>query len=85
MPRWIRADGVLWRHSLGELIALGDGEPVRLNPTCAVLWEHLAEPATTDELAATLAERFDTEPTAIAADVSTVLDHLADHGLVIRR
>lgn len=85
MHRWARADQVLWRHSLGELVALGDGEPVRLNATCAALWERLAEPATTDELTADLAHRFGVDPEAIDAEVSAVLRHLADLGLVTRR
>lgn len=82
MPRWVRADGVLWRHSLGELVALGDGEPVKLNSTCAVLWEHLTEPATTGEIIAILAERFEAEPAAIGEDVAAILGHLAKQGLV---
>lgn len=86
--RWSRAGGVLWRHSFGELIALGDGvgdRPVRLNATCAALWHHLAEPASIDELVGDLAARFDTEPAAIEHEVSAVLSHLADLGLVVRR
>lgn len=86
--RWVRADGVLWRHSFGELVALGCGaedQPVRLNSTCAVLWHRLAEAATTAELVSELAARFDAEPEAIGDEVLAVLGHLADLGLVIQR
>lgn len=85
MERWSRADDALWRHSVGELIALGDGEPVRLNATGAVLWQQLAEPATTHELAIDLADRFDTTPDDIVDEVAAVVRHLADLGLVTKR
>lgn len=88
--RWARADSALWRHSLGDLVALGEGEPVRLNATSATLtsatlWDCLAQPAATAELTAALAERFGTEPDETRAQVEAVLHHLAEFGLVTKQ
>lgn len=55
-----------------------------LNPTGSRLWEWLASPATPQDLAAALRERFPTLTREDALrDVSAFLDELARHGAVV--
>ena len=83
--RWRRADDALWRIVPGSLLALGpgaDAEPQRITGPAVEAWTLLAHPHTTDELTASLAETFATDPTTIADDVAGLLADLAEHGLV---
>ena len=55
-----------------------------LNPAGSRLWERLATPATPQDLAAALRERFPTLTREDALqDVSTFLDELTRHGAVV--
>ena len=55
-----------------------------LNPTGSRLWERLATPATPQDLAAALRERFPTLTREDALqDVFTFLDELTRHGAVV--
>jgi Coenzyme PQQ synthesis protein D (PqqD) len=55
-----------------------------LNPTGSRLWERLANPATPQDLAAALQERFPTLTREDALrDASSFLDELTRHGAVV--
>jgi len=82
--RWCRGAGVLWRHSLDAVLLLPPGapDPVTLAGTGCALWELLEGSASTAELIAALAIRFDAEPAAVASDLEPVLDELQQLGAI---
>ena len=82
--RYRRNDRVLWRRTGdGALLALPDEEGFeRLSPSGAAVWELLAEPTTTPEVVAELAELFDASPDTIARDVDALLELLVRRGLI---
>jgi hypothetical protein len=55
---------------------------LKLNATAAALWELLAEPRTTQDLAGALAERHGIEAAIAARDAGAFLDALYARGLV---
>ena len=79
---WSRRDDVLWRRSLDAVILLPSGadEPVTLPDTGAIVWDLLEEPATFDDLVATLAEVYGAEAGVIAADITPLLAELQSLG-----
>jgi hypothetical protein len=84
MTRWVRADEVLWRDNLDQvvLLPLDSTEPVLLSPTGAVLWDLLATPTATDALVAELAEFFDGDPGEVERGVGAVLADLEERKAV---
>ena len=68
---WRRRDDVLWRRSLDAVILLpvGADEPITLPGTGAAVWDLLEEPASLDELVATLAEAYEEDPAVVEHDV----------------
>ena len=81
---WRRRDAVSWRRSIDAVVlqAAGADEPVALPGTAAAVWDLLAEPATVDELVATLAEVYGESPDAIVDDVTGLLERLTALGAV---
>jgi Coenzyme PQQ synthesis protein D (PqqD) len=79
---WRRRDDVLWRRSLEAVILLpaGADEPLTLPDTGAIVWDLLEEPATFDELVATLADVYNTDATTIATDITPLLTELQTRG-----
>ena len=71
----------------GELVMMGheQGEYYGLKDVAASLWEHLAEPRTTEELCALVADEYDVSADACRADVVAFLDELAGKDLIERR
>lgn len=55
---------------------------ITLNDSGAYLWELLEEEHTADELAAALAERFNTTPEQALADVNTFLNQIGELGML---
>lgn len=55
-----------------------------LNTTAARLWECLAEPKTTVELATTLRAQFKTTGAGVEDDVVSVMNELEGLGLIVR-
>lgn len=55
---------------------------ITLNDSGSYLWELLEEERTADELAAAVAERFDTTPARARADVDTFLNQIGELGVL---
>jgi hypothetical protein len=68
----------------GELVMMGQeqGEYYGLRDVAASIWRHLAEPRTTDELCALVAEEYDVSPEHCRDDVRAFVDELVDKDLV---
>ena len=83
----VRSPATLWRTGpFGTvLLAPGDAEPQALDATAALVWGALADPVTVGDLAADLAHAFDADPTAIAADLTPLLDAWVASGAVEAR
>ncbi|MEZ5145405.1 MAG: PqqD family protein [Acidimicrobiales bacterium] len=85
--RWRRAPDALWRESPDALIVkapVSDVEPVAVSGAAAHLWDLLAEPHTTDELAEALAELHHADADVVRTDIEPVLASLCDHHVVER-
>lgn len=82
----LRSDGLFWRPSGGEVIAL-DAQSSRYysaNPTAATLWERLQEGATEAGLADSLCERYAVDREVAESAVASFLEELASRGLLER-
>lgn len=78
--RWVRADPVVWRRSLDQVVLLppAAGEPMALSGAAVAAWELLAQPQPLAALVATLAELYDVRPEAIEPDVAALLTRLRE-------
>lgn len=74
-PRWRRRPDVFWRRIDAGLLLLpaGAAEPVLLDGSAPVMWELLAEPATTADAVSVLAEVYGLTESAIGTDVEQFL------------
>ena len=82
----LRSDGLFWRPSDGEVIAL-DAESSRyylVNPTAATIWERLQDGATEADLADSLCERFAVERDVAESAVTSFLEEMEARGLLER-
>lgn len=84
---FVRRPGLHAVEMDGELVMMGheQGEYYGLKDVAASLWEHLAEPHTTEELCARVADEYDVTADACRADVVAFLDELAGKDLIERR
>ena len=84
---FVRRPGLHAVETDGELVMMGheQGEYYGLKDVAASLWEHLADPRTTDELCALVADEYSVTPQGCRADVVAFLDELAAKDLVERR
>jgi coenzyme PQQ synthesis protein D (PqqD) len=64
------------------LLDVEDGVAVRLNPTGAWIWGRLEEPARVEELARSLAERFEIEEARALDDVVAFAREMTRRGLL---
>lgn len=82
MPR--RADDAAWRMVDGEMIVVSAsrGSILALNPTAALVWERADGTVSVDDLARGLAEEYEIDPAAAAADIDEFLDELRGEGLL---
>ena len=80
----LRDDGVFWRESEGEVVALDadSSRYVAANPSAAVLWKRLREGATEADLVDALCERYKVSREAAQADVAAFVEELASRGLL---
>lgn len=92
MSRYVRAPGVVARNVAGELVLVSTapvsaggraGEFLVLNESAETLWARLEQGATSEELCATLLERFDVSADEAAEDVGSFLGALRDCGVVV--
>ena len=83
-PTVSRDEGVLAQRVLADTLLLdpATGSYTRLNESGALLWDALARPASVDELAARLAERYGLEAQRATADAERFVASLADRGMV---
>ena len=80
----LRADGLFWRETKGEVVAL-DAEASRYfaaNPTAAALWKRLSEGATEAHLVDTLCERYRVSRETAEADVAAFVGELSQRGML---
>jgi hypothetical protein len=68
----------------GELVMMGQeqGEYFGMRDVAASIWQHLAEPRTSDELCALVAEEYDVTLEGCRDDVAAFLDELIGKDLV---
>lgn len=64
------------------LMRLSDGDFFALDGTGRIIWQAIDGTRARDEIVALLAERFDSDPAALAGDVDRFLAELVDAGLV---
>ncbi|WP_341718061.1 PqqD family protein [Micromonospora sp. FIMYZ51] len=82
----IRADRVVWRTAGDEAVLLDTAQSVyfALGPSAALLWPHLVDGATADELTRELVARAPVDRERAAADVRQFLTDLESAELVGR-
>jgi hypothetical protein len=82
--RWLRADNVLWRDNLDQVVLAPPhgGEPRVLPITGALVWDLLASPVTTASVVQRLSEWFGADPLEVERDVRALLDDLEAQGFV---
>jgi hypothetical protein len=80
----LRADGVFWRETGGEIVALDTASSryFAANPSAATLWKRLGQGATEADLVDALCERYAVSRDVAQADVSAFLEQLASRGLL---
>ena len=81
---WVRRRDVGWRVALDALVLLpaGRSDPVTVAGSAPAVWDLLAEPRSTRELADRLAERFGADAAMIEADLALLLPQLRDLGAI---
>ena len=82
---WVRRGDVGWRVTLDGLVLLPPrrSDPVTVAGSAPAVWDLLAEPRSTPELARSLAARFGADPATIEADLAPLLVQLLDLGVII--
>ncbi|PKP91872.1 MAG: PqqD family protein [Alphaproteobacteria bacterium HGW-Alphaproteobacteria-16] len=76
---WISSD-------LGDelmMMNIDRGIYVGLNPMGARIWRLIETPHSTDDICATLIDRFEVDPAACRAEVDAFIDKMVARGLVI--
>jgi hypothetical protein len=75
---------VVYRELEGEivLVHLGNNRIYTLNQTGAKFWELLSEGHDREEIERRLLDEFDAEPAALRQEIDSMLDALAEEGLV---
>jgi hypothetical protein len=81
---YVRKPGLHAVEMDGELVMMGQeqGEYYGLRDVAASIWQHLAEPRTTDELCELVAGEYDVTADACRDDVAAFLDELVGKELV---
>jgi hypothetical protein len=81
-----RSRDVLSRSFAGEVLlaAAGVDDFESLSATAGSVWRLLDEPRSIDEIVGTLAERYPDAGPAIGPDVESLIEYLAQRGLVER-
>ena len=81
---YVRRPGLHAVEMDGELVMMGQeqGEYYGLRDVAASIWQHLADPRTTDELCALVAEEYDVTVEGCRDDVVAFLDELLGKQLV---
>jgi hypothetical protein len=84
---YVRRPGLHAVEMDGELVMMGheQGEYFGLRDVAASLWQHLAEPHTTEELCALVADEYDVTVEGCREDVVAFLEELEGKDLVERR
>jgi hypothetical protein len=82
----LKADGVFWRESSGEIVALdaSTSRYLSANPSAALLWRRLVDGATEEELTDALCERYGIAREPAARDVAAFVEQLSTRGLLQR-
>lgn len=81
---WARRPGLHAVEMDGELVMMGheQGEYYGLRDVAASIWQHLAEPRTTDEVCMMVAAEYAVTADACRSDVVAFLGELEENGLV---
>ncbi|MFW6041800.1 MAG: PqqD family protein [Guyparkeria sp.] len=85
-PHYSRASRIVWRNTSGGIMVLPitESKVVTLSGTGEDVWGLLGEPHTVPALAQRLAERYGAPPATVMADLASVLDDLAQRGVLVR-
>lgn len=81
-----RAERVLARRSADRVILLTPPgrDLLELRGTGLALWEVLASPRSSNDVASELSRLFDVDPDTARRDIEPVLDELVEHGALER-
>jgi hypothetical protein len=81
---YVRRPGLHAVEMDGELVMMGleQGEYYGLRDVAASIWQHLAEPRTTEELCALVADEYAVTADACREDVAAFVDELLGKELV---
>ena len=81
---YVRKPGLHAVEMDGELVMMGQeqGEYYGLRDVAASIWQHLAEPRTTEELCALVADEYAVTADACRDDVAAFLDELSGKDLI---
>jgi hypothetical protein len=82
---WVRRGDVGWRVTLDGLVLLPPrrSDPVTVAGSASAVWDLLAEPRSTTELAQCLSDRFGADPATIELDLAPLLVQLLDLGVIV--
>ncbi len=80
----LRTEGIAWTDVDGEIVALDEGAAMYLaaNPSGALLWRALADGATRDSLAESLAGEYGLSLSRAQADTDAFLNALRERKLL---
>lgn len=82
-PTYRRAPAAVWRASRQFLVAaVPPAPPTRVSGSASLVWAHLAEPVTIDDLVAQLNAVVDAPAEQLRANVEALLAQLQPLGLV---
>ena len=92
--RYVRGPGIVARRVAGEMLLVpvsprtldafsGAAELFVLNETGERMWEWLAQPATTEEMARKLIDEFEVTAESARADATAFIEVMRARGLVI--
>ncbi len=87
MPKYCRRTTALAVRDVDDEVLVLDMEANRihqLNPTASFIWRQLAAPVSVDEVAASLVQAFQVDPTVAARDAADAVERLKGLGLVLQ-
>lgn len=83
-PQFTINPSVIYRELSGEVVLLNlqSGVYYGLDPVGSRIWHLLTDRRSTDEVCAVLLDEFDVSPDVLRADVTRIVQELAEQGLI---
>lgn len=83
-PQFTINPSVIYRELSGEVVLLNlqSGVYYGLDPVGSRIWRLLTDRRSTDEVCAVLLDEFDVSPDVLRADVTRIVQELAEQGLI---